>query len=730
MMAKYPHWFKIGGLLWLAAASAPAQEAPSSAPATPLLEPVALPLIYPGFNLGERGPVAFAPVTQTPAPAWTREVEPPDISADKEAALLKGEQAAEGVLYLLHATQVNAAEQAVNTYVVAKILNVRGAQNTVRLAVPFNPAFEQLHFHSVTLEREGRQLDRLSGLSFRLYQKEDRAAELVYRGALQAVAFIPDLRPGDVLRYNYTVQGAHPLFNGRFDDILLLNVRGPREKRYLRVLSPAGRPLQARLQGGRAEEESRALPGGVLENTWTLQNLPVPSADDGLPGWFWPFPVVQLTQFSSWREVADMFAPLYVAPPGEDAARPLYQAALEKIRASGEDEEARIQAALDLVRDEVRYLSLSEGEGGFRPRAPEEVLSTRLGDCKDKTRLLCALLRDLGLEAYPALVSSRERAHLSELLPSPNAFDHVVVELRWHKKRYWLDATINQESRDFRRDYFPYFGRALVLAPETRELTPIGSEEQATRRVRVKKQYQINGAEAPAELRVTSVYTGAAAYQERELQLLSGKRAMDNLLLEANAARYDALMLGKPRSVKDDLARNQLTSVEEYVIPRVWQDPDGEGRNIAIFRASELPSMLINQVSSLPRQQPLEVEHPVHLTEEIEILSPIASEAQPKEYKIEAPAFKFTHQVKVEGTTLRLIYDYKSTSDFVPGDRTAEQLEKINEVVNLLAYSIKYPREFGGAAHPKTPKAQAARKPASSAQSRGGRGQPGVPLKR
>ena len=750
-MLKNPHQFgKRRGIALLAVVCAaisrlsaqenpspPAAPAPISgeAPATPLLEPIPLPLIFPGFNAAApvpgtetRGVIANVPVTQTPAPNWVQEVAPPEIDPDLEAKIIKNNQAPDGVLYLLHATQINVPELAVNTSVVRKILNVRGAQSIVRLEIPFNPAFEQLHVHSVTLERDGKILDRLAGLSFRLYQKEDRAAELVYRGALEAVAFIPDLRPGDTLRYSYTVTGGHPLFGGRFDDILLMNVRSHWEKRYLRVLSDAAHPLRTSVHGGRLEPETRALPGGILETTWTRQNAEVPTAEEDSPDWYWPYPVVQISNFASWREVAGKFAPLYSAPAlaPEAGPQPLYQAVLEKIRADSEDEQERIQAALDLVRDEVRYLSLSEGEGGFRPRSPEEVLSTRLGDCKDKTRLLCSLLHELGFTAYPALVSSRERGHLDKILPSPNAFDHVVVELHWRKKVYWLDATITQDSRDFRRDYFPYYGRALVLKPDVEELSDIGSEEQATRRVTVRKQFHINGSQAPADLRVTSIYSGAAAYQERELQLLSSKRMMDNMLLESNAARYDALMLGKPRTVKDDLKRNQLTSVEEYVIPQLWQDPDGEGRNIAIFRSSEVPAMLLPQMAALPREQPLEIEYPVHVTEEIEILSPIASEAQPRDYRIEAPGFLFTHQVKVEGTTLRLIYDYQSTKDFLTADQTTVQLQKINEVIGLLVYSIKYPQEFGKAGTEKAP--DKAKSKTTMLPGRGGL--PSIPLKR
>ena len=43
------------------------------------------------------------------------------------------------------------------------------------------------------------------------------------------------------------------------------------------------------------------------------------------------------------------------------------------------------------------------GIGGYRPHPPQQVMERRWGDCKDKALLLVDLLREAGIEAYPAL---------------------------------------------------------------------------------------------------------------------------------------------------------------------------------------------------------------------------------------------------------------------------------------------------------------------------------------
>jgi hypothetical protein len=77
------------------------------------------------------------------------------------------------------------------------------------------------------------------------------------------------------------------------------------------------------------------------------------------------------------------------------------------------------------VAQEIRYVSLSLGQGGYQPRAAADVVRTRLGDCKDKATLLVTLARRLGLTAYPVIVSLNGRP--DSAMPTPQAFDHVIV---------------------------------------------------------------------------------------------------------------------------------------------------------------------------------------------------------------------------------------------------------------------------------------------------------------
>lgn len=80
------------------------------------------------------------------------------------------------------------------------------------------------------------------------------------------------------------------------------------------------------------------------------------------------------------------------------------------------------------------------GDGGLVPATADETWTRRLGDCKAKTALLLALLRELGVTARPVLVSTVDNA-LDRRLPIVGAFDHVIVQAEVDGAMVWLDGT-------------------------------------------------------------------------------------------------------------------------------------------------------------------------------------------------------------------------------------------------------------------------------------------------
>lgn len=96
-------------------------------------------------------------------------------------------------------------------------------------------------------------------------------------------------------------------------------------------------------------------------------------------------------------------------------------------------QKANAQTTLDKVKvlhhwvaQNIRYLGIYVGAGGYVPHAAQSILDNRYGDCKDHVVILEALLAAVGIDSSPALINS-SAAYLLPQLPTPGIFDHVIT---------------------------------------------------------------------------------------------------------------------------------------------------------------------------------------------------------------------------------------------------------------------------------------------------------------
>jgi len=90
--------------------------------------------------------------------------------------------------------------------------------------------------------------------------------------------------------------------------------------------------------------------------------------------------------------------------------------------------EDSIRAAHRWVAQDIRYVSIALGLGGYQPRAPATVVSTGFGDCKDKATLFVAALKSMGIEAYPVLLSAG--GGVDSAFPTLKQFDHAIAAVK------------------------------------------------------------------------------------------------------------------------------------------------------------------------------------------------------------------------------------------------------------------------------------------------------------
>lgn len=133
--------------------------------------------------------------------------------------------------------------------------------------------------------------------------------------------------------------------------------------------------------------------------------------------------------FANWGEVAawlsDISDPQVIV---DDAlARKAYE-----LTALAKTEYDKIRAISQYVQN-IQYISIQTGigrGGGYRPHASNEVFAKSYGDCKDKANLMRAMLKVVGIVAFPVSIYSGDPYYVQAGWPSPQQFNHCIIAVK------------------------------------------------------------------------------------------------------------------------------------------------------------------------------------------------------------------------------------------------------------------------------------------------------------
>lgn len=179
-------------------------------------------------------------------------------------------------------------------------------------------------------------------------------------------------------------------------------------------------------------------PDGSRVVTFVLSGLPETRDEEGSPSAMAGQPYVLVDgYFSDLSSLYEYHRPMLEVDtviPGVDA---VLSEALEGATGTLD----KIGGIYRFVQRAVRYVAFEEGEAGYRPDAPSEVLRKRYGDCKGMALLLATLLNRSGIEARVALVGTRNIPFNIAEHPSLAATNHMICIVPEESGMLFLDAT-------------------------------------------------------------------------------------------------------------------------------------------------------------------------------------------------------------------------------------------------------------------------------------------------
>ncbi|PZR31445.1 DUF3857 domain-containing transglutaminase family protein [Caulobacter segnis] len=393
---------------------------------------------------------------------------------------------------------------------VVKILKSEGLQGGSR-SVTWDPVRDKVTIHTLAIIRGDQRIDLLKqGQDVLVLRREKNLERAMLDGRMTASIQIKDLQVGDVVDWSYTREHKEALLGGRTGDFEYMGWTGVAGRFRARLLWPEGTPLTWRASLGFPQPKVGKA-GKLNELLVDVATVKAPKGPVGAPARFQRLGMLEATTYTGWDDISRRMAPLYGKAselPADSSLRPEIAA----IAAASTDPKVRAFKALQLVEDKTRYLFLGMGEGGYKPASVEETWSRRFGDCKGKTVLLLAILRELGVEAEPVLVSTNGGDGLEERLPSASLFNHVLVRARIAGKSYWLDGTRTGDVGDIDGLRPPPFRWALPVRSQGASLEEIVqgplSKPDSESVVRIDAS---GGFDKPAPISMTTTIRGDAA---------------------------------------------------------------------------------------------------------------------------------------------------------------------------------------------------------------------------
>lgn len=561
---------------------------------------------------------------------------------------------------------------------IRQVRTAGGVQDGSEVRIVFDPSWQRLTLHHIRLVRGGRTIDALRPDEIKVIQQERELDRRIYNGDLTAVAFLKDVRVGDVIDVAWSLTGQHPTLEGHLVEGVTLGSQTPVERVYHRLLVPKGTRLAVKLHRSDARPKVREL-DDAREYVWDLRDTRPIEVDDRLPAWFDPYPWAQASTFMTWSDVIAWALPLYEskASPDDEAVRRL----IDEIGAKHRSKQARLLAATRLVQEEVRYLGMEVGAESLEPRPPAVVLQQRFGDCKDKALLLSTLLRGLGVDAHPALVHTYLGPALDEMLPSPSDFNHVIVRAVVGNKVYWIDPTEPRTRARLEDLAAPPYRRALVLRPGQDALTVVPLPLPAAPEVVVLERYRIKRYDRPVVLEVETTYRGATADEQRRYFATTTKKRLEKGALNFYARSDPDITLAAPLEIVDDPKRNVVVVKERYRIPGFWTE------NSRTFHAWEVTSRL-DGPAVVRRSAPLSINHPQFVRHDIEVHLPEDYAIEDMDFETGDDALRFRARGRYVGNVLKLRYELRTLADHVPADRTDAHLDTLARIHENASYSI------------------------------------------
>ncbi|NLF18499.1 MAG: DUF3857 and transglutaminase domain-containing protein, partial [Lentisphaerae bacterium] len=307
---------------------------------------------------------------------------------------------------------------------------------------------------AVDLEAQSRVMVDPSQMQSNIYNPDSKVLQVT----------LPELSPGDLVRYVAREDLVKPRVPGTFSDYQILEYTSPILRYTYEVRAPRELPLRsvavkAEIPG--TLEHTRHDTAERLVYRWAVRDVAQMYSEPRMPPLYTVVQRLLVSTIPDWEYLSRWYWQL-----SEPHLRttPAMQAKVSELVAGLTDREARLRAIFRFVSQQIRYMGITvEKEApGYEPHDVALTFENRHGVCRDKAALLVAMLRLADITAFPVLIHNGPRKDAE--VPQP-FFNHAIAAALAEDGSVILMDPTDENTKDL----FPaYLGNQsyLVARPE------------------------------------------------------------------------------------------------------------------------------------------------------------------------------------------------------------------------------------------------------------------------
>lgn len=261
----------------------------------------------------------------------------------------------------------------------------------------------------------------------------------IYEDEVVKVLSMPGLSKGCEIEYTYKIESDDLGFLGLFNDFHMFSETVPVEEARLSVKVSSETTLYYTANGSidKPEIEEKNYYKTYI---WQAKKVPPIKLEESMP------PIRLLTSWvfvstsdswedyiRGWRKIYDM----------RSALSPEIKEKAAEFARGAENEYEKAKSIYAYIQNSIRYLGIEFGRAGWIPYSAARVFTSKAGDCKGKTVLTIAMLKAVGIKAYPVMLTARANGPIIKDFCTEAQFSHIIAVCEIDGELIWMDTTSN-----------------------------------------------------------------------------------------------------------------------------------------------------------------------------------------------------------------------------------------------------------------------------------------------